>query len=181
MASLLEDDTVKEYAKLENYFPKIHEVMERYLGDVEHETRTKFARNLFSMATIAEVKKEDVVHEFMIYLRCLKNKYQLALITSAPEPSVKPILQKVDCLNLFDIIYKSPANKHPNKKELFEEFIEKEGDPLFYIGNSDKEITNCKKLGIKTISVEWVSPSRIKGDYNVLTIKEFKKIILINE
>ena len=129
MSVLLKDDSINEYAGLDDYFDKVHEVMERYLGDVDYETMVKFARNLFSMATITEVRKDDLVGDFADYLKGLKGKYRLALITSAPESSVEPILHKVGCSDLFDILYKSPMGRHPNKRELFEEFIKEHGKP----------------------------------------------------
>jgi len=174
---LLKDDSINEYAGLDNYFDKVHEVMERYLGNVDHETRVKFARNLFSMATIAEVTKDDLVEDFADYLRNLKDRYQLALITSAPEASVEPILQKMECSDLFDIFYKSPMEKHPNKREMFEEFVNEYGKPIFYIGNGDKDIISCKELGISSISVNWVSQGKIKGDYDIQKVSELKTII----
>lgn len=177
MSVLLKDDSIKEYADLENYFDKVHEVMELYLGNVNHETRVRFARNLFSMTTIAEVTKDDLVGDFADYLRGLKGKYRLALITSAPETSVEPILHKVGCSDLFDILYKSPMERHPNKRELFEEFIKEHGKPNYYVGNGDKDITSCKELGIPSISVNWVSQGEVKGDYDVNTVKELKEII----
>lgn len=177
MSILLKDDSINEYAILENYFDKVHEVMQRYLGDVSHETRVKFARNLFSMVTIAEITKDDLIKDFSDYLQNSKIKYQLALITSAPETSVEPILHKIGCSNLFDIIYKSPMEKHPNKRELFEEFIKLHGKPAYYIGNGDKDITSCKELGIPTISVNWVSQGKVKGDYDISTVQELQNII----
>ncbi len=177
MSILLKDDSINQYASLVNYFGKVHEVMQRYLGNVNHETRVKFARNLFSMATIAEVTKDDLVGDFANYLRELKVKYKLALITSAPEASVEPILHKVCCSDLFDILYKSPMGKHPNKRELFGEFIKKYGKPRYYIGDGDKDITSCKELGIPSISVNWVSQAEVKGDYDVQSIKELEAII----
>jgi len=47
MSILLKDSSVKSYAFIENYFGKVHEVMQRYLGDVPAETRIKFARLLY--------------------------------------------------------------------------------------------------------------------------------------
>ena len=41
------DKSINDYAGLENYFDKVHEVMKRYLGNVDGETRIVFARNLF--------------------------------------------------------------------------------------------------------------------------------------
>lgn len=179
MSILLKDKSINEYAGLENYFEKVHEVMKRYLGDVDQETRVVFARNLFSMVTVAEADKKDLVADFAQYLRKIKLKYRLALITTAPETSVEPILEKVGCADLLDILYKSPVKKHPNKKELFKEFLKEYGKPAFYIGNGDKDITSCKELGIPSISVNWVSQGQVKGDYDVKTVKELEKIIKI--
>ncbi|MBN1644998.1 HAD family hydrolase, partial [Candidatus Woesearchaeota archaeon] len=177
MAVLLKDDSINKYSALENYFDKVHEVMKKYLGNVSHETRVKFARMLYAMATVAEVKDKDLVKDFAAYLKTLKKKYRLALITSAPEDSVEPILDKLGIPDLFDILYKSPVSKHPDKKQLFKEFIKKHGKPKFYIGNGDKDIERCKKAGIKTISVNWVSKGKYKGDFDVDSVKEFKKIL----
>ncbi|MBW3011711.1 HAD hydrolase-like protein [Candidatus Woesearchaeota archaeon] len=177
MSVLLKDDSINEYAGLENYFDKVHEVMERYLGNVEHEARVRFARNLYAMVTVAEAKKDDLVADFEKYLRSIKGKYRLALITTAPESSVEPILEKVGCSDLFDVLYKSPMGRHPNKRELFEEFIAEYEKPVFYIGNGDKDITACKELGIKSISVSWVSESKIKGDFDIATVKELEEIL----
>lgn len=177
MSVLLNDKSINQYAGLENYFDKVHEVMKRYLGDVDQETRIVFARNLFSMVTVAEADKKDLVDDFARYLRKIKPKYRLALITTAPETSVEPILEKVGCGNLFDILYRSPVKKQPNKKEMFQEFVKEHGKPVFYIGNGDKDITSCKELGIPSISVNWVSQGQVKGDYDVKTVKELEKII----
>lgn len=177
MAFLLKDKSIKEYAGLEDYFGKVHEVMARLLGNVESEARISFARHLFSMLTVAEVQQKDLISDFVVFLRKIKGKYSLALITSAPDSSVEPILRKLSCSDLFDIVYKSPAGKHPNKKELFVEFIQKFGKPIFYIGNGDKDIESCRELGIPTISVSWVSKGEIKGDYDIKNVKQLGKIV----
>ena len=103
--------------------------MDRYLGNVDHKTRVHFARNLYAMATVAEATQDDLVKEFATYLRKIKDKYTLALITSAPEEAVAPILEKVGCGDLFDIVYKSPMDRHPDKRELFKGFIDNHGKP----------------------------------------------------
>lgn len=177
MAILLDDPSINEYACREDYFDKVHEVMERYLGDIPHESRVFFARNLYAMAVVEESKKSDLVAEFAAYLRKIKKRFTLALITSAPEASVDPILKKTGCTNLFDIVCKSPMHRHPDKKILFKEFIEKYEKPLFYIGNGDKDIANAKELGIKTISVNWVSEGNEKGDFDIKTVEELKEIL----
>lgn len=177
MSILLKDKSINDYAGLENYFDKVDKIMKRYLGDVDSEHRIIFARNLFSMATVAEAETKDLVDDFVRYLQKIKKKYRLALITTAPETSVDPILEKVGCADLFDIIYKSPVKRYPNKKELFQQCIEEYGKPLFYIGNGDKDIISCKELGIPSISVAWVSSGKVKGDYDINKVKELEKII----
>lgn len=180
MSVLLEDRSIAEYSTIKgDYFPKVHEVMKKYLGEVSKEARTLFARNLYAMTTVAEVKSEDVVSEFVILLRKLTEKYTLALITTVPEGSTKPILEKIGCFDLFDIVYESSMEKHPNKKDLFEEFIKKHNMPEFYIGDGDENMLICKELGMSTISVNWVSKAKHKGDYNIDTVQELKEILTI--
>lgn len=177
MSDLLDNSSYKNFAFEKEWFLKVDKLMDEYLGDVNAETKIKFARELYAMATIAEVKKEDLVEEFAGYLRNIRDKYSLALITTAPEPAVEPILQKVGCKDLFDIIKKSPVGKKPSKKELLEEFVKEHGKPKFYIGNGDNDIKNCRELGIPTISVSWVNRGEFMGDYNIDSVKELDNIL----
>jgi len=177
MADLLNDQSINNYAGLENYFPQVDIVMKRYLGDIDKKARTTFARQIYALITIAETKSADLVSEFAKYLRKIKSQYSLALVTSAPEAAVEPILQKVGCLDLFDYVYKSPVNKRPSKKELLQEFIEKHGKPKFYIGHGDKDILSCKELGILSITVNWVSKGEHHGDYQADTVKNLEKLL----
>ena len=67
--------------------------------------------------------------------------------------------------------------RHPNKRELFENFIKEHGKPAYYIGMGDKDITSCNELGIPAISVSWISKGKVKGDYDIANIRQLKKII----
>lgn len=176
-SDLLNDESIKEYAFTPNYFEKVTEIMTKYLGDVGGRTKNHFARELFSMIAVANTKESDVFSAFVTYLREIKGKYRLALITSSPASSVDPILQKVGCADLFDLVYKSPAEKHPSKEELFKEFIEKEGKPELYIGCGDKDLGKIKDLGIKTIAVTWVKKGEVEVDHVVNEVNELKEIL----
>ena len=177
MSVLLNDPSINNHAGKENYFEKVDEVMTLYLGNVNSETKTKFARQLFSMTLIAEIKKEDLSQEFVEYLQGLKEKYKIALVTSAPSTSVEPILNKLGISDLFDVIIKSEENKRPKKQELIKEFIKKHKTPLFYVGFGDKDLEFCKDLNIKTVSVNWFTESKNKGDFNVNEVSELKNIL----
>lgn len=177
MSILLNDPLILEYAKLENYFPKVREVMKRYLGDINAGQGVFFARTLYAMATVAEVSEDDVIRDFADWLDRKKPKYGLASITTTPQHAVVPILRKVNCADLFHIIYSSPEEKEPSKEQLFKEFIDRHGNPKFYIGRGDNDLLVCKRLGVPTISVSWVSAGPYKGDYNANTVAELEKIV----
>ncbi len=177
MAFKLKDPSIKKYSKLKNYFPKIHEIMKRFLGKVSKEKRLEYMRNLYAELVIAEVKKKDVIDDFLEYLISIKKKYRLVLISTTPGVSIAPIIKKIGCSNLFYLIYKSPSNKEPNKREMFKSFIKKYGKIKFYIGDGDEHIKICKELKIPCISVNWVDKARFKGDYNIKTVGELDKIL----
>lgn len=176
MSILLKDPSINKYANTENYFEKVHEIMHRYLGDVSEKTRIKFARNLYSLSLISEIQKEDLSTDFVEFLNKLKNKYEIALITSAPNSSVSPILEKLKLNELFSTIIKSEDDTKPNKEELLNNFLKKEKN-CTYIGLGDKHLLFCKNQGIKTISVNWNAKSTNKGDFDVNTVNELKNIL----
>tara|TARA_Y100000310_G_scaffold340233_1_gene435302 strand:+ start:250 stop:714 length:465 start_codon:yes stop_codon:yes gene_type:complete len=151
--------------------------MKRYIGDVSKEDRTKFARTIYAMVTVACVKQEDLCVEFKEFLE----GRELALITTAPADSVEPILVKLNCENLFKIVYKSETAAEPDKKELFKAFIAKHGKPEYYIGDGDKNLAVAKELDIKTISVNWVKKAEIKGDFDVQSVSELKDVLSQSE
>jgi phosphoglycolate phosphatase-like HAD superfamily hydrolase len=172
---LLEDDSINDWAFKENYFEGIHQVMKRYLGSADKEAQTVFARQVFSMVLVAEVQKSDLIEEFAEYLRSIKDRYTLALVTSAPEGSIDFVLKKVHCEDLFHIIYSSLDKNYPNKQSLMNDFIEKYERPLYYIGEGDKDLGAMKDLDITAISVNWVSKARFKGEHNIQEVDELKQ------
>ena len=177
MAELLRDQTINEHAFKEYYFKYVHEVMLKYLGDIDEASRNAFARNIYAMGIVEAVKKWDLIDEFAEHLRTLKKKYHIVLVTSAPALAVDAILEKVHCSDIFDIIIKSPMEKQPDKKEFFEELIKKYGKPEFYIGKGDKDIKTCKGLGIKTITVNWAGQGTEKGNFDIQKPEELDKIL----
>ena len=176
-SELLKDSSLKRYGTLKDYFPKVEEIMQRYLGDIAAEDKIRFARDVFAMVMVAEARQDDLVMDFADYLKSIKKSHALALITTAPEGSARPILEKLGCNELFDMIDESPLTHKPDKKKMFKEFMRKYGKPEFYIGDGDEHITACKELEIRTISVNWVSKARIKGDHDIKSVKELAKII----
>lgn len=176
-ADLLQDESIKEHANDPDYFNHVKNVMQRYLGDVVQETLMQYARLTYGMLTVAAVREEDLVKPFAAFLRKIKSQYTLALVTTAPQGTTRPILQKVGCGDLFDILEESSARKEPDKEAALATFITHYGKPCFYIGAGDKDIETCKKLGIKTITVQWVKQADIKGDYDVKSVDALEQIL----
>lgn len=174
---LLEDDAVKNFDTSTDYFTDVKKVMNRFLPDVSLDIQILFARNMFGMLTLAQVKKSDIIIDFVSYLSSLKKKYRLALITTTPQSAINPILERLGLDDIFDFIYASPMSSTPDKKMMFTYFIHKYGKPAFYIGDGDEHITLAKECNIPTISVNWVSKAKIKGDHDVKTVEELKKIV----
>lgn len=177
MAELIRDHTILELSFKEDYFSDIQKIMKKYLGDIDIKTRNAFARNIYSMMIVESIKKWDLVDDFAEYLRSIKKKFAIVLITSAPTLAINGILEKINCKDLFDVVSASPMEEVPSKKELIELFIKKHGKPLFYIGQGDKDILTCKELGIKTIVVDWNNPPTNKGNFEAHNIEELGKII----
>ncbi|MAF37023.1 hypothetical protein CL622_07960 [archaeon] len=186
MSSVLGDPAVQNYADLEgDYFPHVFKVMEQYTGlqIKEHkELLTHFARTLFQMSYIGQafqMKDKLLYTPFATYLRKLKEKYTLALITTAPEDAVMPLLGMVDCLDLFSIVYKGPIGKKSDKTILLKQFIKEHGKPICYIGNEDGDVQACLKTNVKSILVNWNNTEleNVEPDYTVCNVEELNGVI----
>ncbi len=177
MGELIRDYSINELAFKEDYFSDVQEIMKKYLGDIDIKTRNAFARNIYSMMVVESIKKWDLVEDFAEYLKSMKKRFVIVLITSAPTAAINGILEKINCKDLFDIVSASPMEEVPSKKELIELFIKKHGKPLFYIGQGDKDILTCKELGIKTIVVDWNNPAVNKGNFEAHNVEELGKIV----
>ena len=177
MAELLRDQSINDFAFKQDYVTHVNDVMKKYLGDIDENSRTIFARNIYAMGIVEAVKKWDLIEEFAEYLRKIKKKYHIALITTAPALAVDPVLEKIHCKDIFDIIIKGSMEKQPNKKDLLEEFIRKHAKPEFYIGRGDKDIKVCKDFGIRTISVNWAGTGEFKGNFDVNKVGEIDVIL----
>jgi FMN phosphatase YigB (HAD superfamily) len=174
---LLGDDSIKDLAFKSSTFESYHDILHSYLRVSDKETQTIFANQSYGMILLAEITSHDLIKEFAEYLRTLKDRYTLALITTAPEVGIIPILNKLHCADIFDITFASAPNHHPDKNSLFIDFMTKYEKPLFYIGLGDKDLGGLKDLDINTISVNWVSRGTFRGDYEAENIDELKQLL----
>ena len=192
MGHLLNKPEIEKIAGKEDYFEELYSIMQEYTGlqnnsPENKEILNRWARTLFAFFSIGhanKLKQELVFKEFADYLNTLKNHYQLALITTQPQDTIKPILSAVGYENLFDYIYESGFYEKPDKSKSLERFVNENGKPLFYIGNSKEDVDACKKLNIPSIIVRWDKSDlqveyrkKSEGDYIVENVEELKQII----
>ncbi len=163
MGMLLGDSSVESLAGKRDYFPDVLNVMQRLTGlnlndSMNKDALVKYARNLYQMIYLAEIRKEgknSLFPDVLDMIIDLKQKCRVALITTAPEDMVLPALEILGIKKLFDYIYRSPINKEPSKYDLLNKFTSDVGKPSLYIGNEKKDAEACKMLGIKFGLAKW--------------------------
>jgi len=191
MAIILGDDSINGKSGSKDYVPDVLDVMQRLTGldkkdSTDRSMMIKYARNLYQMIYLAELKKEGpaaLAPGMLDLLIDLKQKCMLALITTAPEDMVLPALNILKIKNIFDYVYRSPLDKEPSKTDLMRKFIKEVGKPALYIGNEKADGEACRELGIKFALAKWgkhdedanelakfnlSEPAQLKGVINLL-------------
>ena len=188
MAFLLDDDAVAELVKDRDYFPHVMTVMERLTGLDQKDSfdmglMVQYARNLYQMLYLAELKKEGkdaFVPEMLDMIIDLKQRCRIALITTAPEGMVLPALDIVGIKDLFDYVYRGPLNREPSKLEMLGKFIKDVGKPALYVGNEKRDADACKELGVKFALAKWGKHDEEAGEtaqFNLTSPKQLKGVI----
>ena len=188
MSYLLRDPKVKKLASKKDYFKDVYRLMEKYTGlkkerNIDKEVMTKFARNLFQFSMLGAInrdKKKILVKELISFLKPLKSKYDLALITTTPGDIVIPILEILGIDTLFHYVYKSPIHLEPDKKQLLNDFVKTNGKPIFYIGDSVGDMDAANSLGIPSILAEWAKYEKYAEKlckFKVKSVKGLKKLL----
>lgn len=192
MANLLKDKSILAYAKEKDYFPHVYKIMERFTGldskkEEDKKLMKKFARNLFQMSYFAaanKIKDWLLFQDYANYLRELKQKYRLVLVTTSPEDTISPILHLVKCEDIFDEIIKSPLTEEPNKEKLLKQLLERQDNLKVYLGNSLEDGQACRKLRIPFILAMWdnadYSEAKRLADFTAGSVEELREIIKEN-
>jgi phosphoglycolate phosphatase-like HAD superfamily hydrolase len=191
MGIILNDKSIAEKAGTKDYVPDVLGVMEKLTGldkndSTDRSMMIKYARNLYQMMYLAELKKEgpaSLAPGILDLLIDLKQRCMLALITTAPEDMVLPALNILKIKSIFDYVYRSPLDKEPSKQDLMRKFIKEVGKPALYIGNEKADGEACRELGIKFALAKWckhdedaeslakfnlTEPAQLKGVINLL-------------
>lgn len=132
-------------------------------------------------AYAAEVKPIEGVKEVLEYLH--KKGYRLNIISSNSLHNIHTFL-KANELDLFDNIQSSKGlfGKHITIGKLISKLRVKK-EQVIYIGDEQRDVEACKKIGIKVISVLWGFDSlelieKAKPDFIVSVPNEIVEIIM---
>jgi phosphoglycolate phosphatase-like HAD superfamily hydrolase len=188
MSILLGDESVNALVGKKDYFPDVLNVMERLTGldqkdGFDKGVMVKYARNLYQMVYLAELKKEGkdaFVPEMLDMIIDLKQNCRIALITTAPEDMVLPALEIMKIKKLFDYIYRGPLDREPSKTEMLAKFIKDVGKPALYVGNEMGDAEACKELGVKFALATWAKHDEEAGklaNFNLTSPKQLKGVL----
>lgn len=136
------------------YFIGVNEAMEKILPNATKEERTKKAREWYQEDVIyyISIHPEIINHKLANSLTELKDKFRLALITTNTKEYINEILKISNLEGIYDIICASPSEEEPDKQRIFKKFVEKYGEPKYYIASRNKEAFEaCKKMGLTCI------------------------------
>jgi hypothetical protein len=163
-AKKLNKPEIVEYAKKENWFDYVDQVMALAEPKLDGTLRTIVARERY-FKIVCDLGCDDPVFEnkeIISYLKSIKEKFSIGLITTTPQKIIEKIQGIFKIENLFDFAEYSKLEEKDNKIVIFERFIENNGQPIIYFGSARKEVIGfCKKNKISFVS----------------SIKELKKII----
>jgi phosphoglycolate phosphatase-like HAD superfamily hydrolase len=176
----LKDPSVADYAKSEQYFQYVDDIMKRLYPKMSEHERTITARERFFDAVCEYIvhNPQLVNNDVAEYLSSLKQKYRLALITTNTCKSLEKILSLPGLKGLFDIAESSRVDEKDDKAAVFDRFIQKNGKPYLYIGGERKDSYEyCQKNKIQPIFANFEGADDLDNILNVHSLTELKERI----
>jgi len=173
--NLLQKDPDEEKKR---YFDFVDKVMKELYPYLSEEERTKKARESFFDATLKYIKQNpNVLNKGVIrYFKSIKDKINLALITTNIQSALEKILKASRLEKLFDLIETSTPEEKDIKEIAFDRFIKKYDKPLIYIGSDKKDsFVYCNKNNIPCIFANFENKEEIIGVESAHNLKELKE------
>lgn len=180
---LTKDKSLGKWKGHPEYFKGVNEAMEKILPNASKEERTKTARDWYQEDVVyyLSLHPEIVNRKLAEILNKLKKKFTLALITTNTKEYIREIIKTANLEDIYDIIYASSSEEEPDKKKIFREFIEKYGEPKYYVASRSKEaFEELIKIGAFCI---YFAPDEINPELKEIaskTITEYSELENIN-
>ena len=155
MKELAEKSGIKEISKSTNdpnYFKKVEEAIAVMYPELTPEERIKKRRRIYLSRVIDNIKESGPEIETINYLKTIRNKYRLALVTSVTDEATKDILRILNLENFFDFVLTTDQTEKDDKGIVINKMIKTIGKPEFYLTTSNREEKLCQNLGINVVS-----------------------------
>ncbi|MEM3400378.1 MAG: HAD-IA family hydrolase [Candidatus Micrarchaeia archaeon] len=123
-------------------------------------------------------------------LEVLKKKYKLGVITDAPCAKAKERLKLLGLLHMFDVIvtFRRGSMKKPHPLPFLRalELLHCKPNEVVMVGDSlPRDIAGAKRVGMIAVyakygedrEIKWETPTNVKADFEILSIKELPKIL----
>lgn len=169
------DKTLEKWIPKKDYFKGVDQAMAQIMPQGSDKQRTLQARHWYQEGVVEYIAKHpQVVYNIVANnLKKLKSRYTLALVTVNTREYIQQILEAAGLEDLYDIIFATSALEKPDKAELFRKFVEKYGQPKYYIAARSKEaFEECLKLGSLCIYAAWDEFDQEIADIAKQTIKK---------
>jgi len=139
----------------DNYFEIVEKSIEKTWPDLTEEERIKKRREIYFERVLNLLKKDfDIKQEILDYFKSLKEKYQLAIVTTNNKKMTEEVLGLLGAGELFDIIEFSKDEEKDDKLAVLKRLIENHGKPAVLIENKEKLKVFCEQESIKHISFD---------------------------
>lgn len=126
--------------------------------------------------------KQKIEKEILETLKKLKKNYELHIISSNKESTLKEFFEKNDLQNLFDSIlgYETCKKKDVKFKMLLEKYSLKKKEVIF-VSDTTGDVLEARKIGIKTIAVDFGfhEKERLKKVRPLKIISKFSDLIKV--
>jgi FMN phosphatase YigB (HAD superfamily) len=173
---LTKDKSLSKWKSHPDYFIGVNEAMEKIMPNASEKERTRQAREWYQEDVVRyiEIHPETVNRKLENWLKRLKKKFTLALITTNTKEYISQILKATNLEGIYDIVYASSLEKEPSKQKIFIEFKKKYGQPMYYIASRSKEgFEECRRIGSVCV---YFAPDEIDPEIKAIATKTLTKI-----
>lgn len=160
----LEIDGVVEDIGLKSTRDVVRRSVEKSWPDLSESERIAKRREIYFDRVFGEIGEGDVNGDVVKYLRGIKDRYELVLVTTNNASITDKILIKIGCEDLFDEVFVSEDDELLNKWKVVDKVIGKNSKIDLMVDGSDKGDEEYEVRGIRHLRFEGLDGLRRELD-----------------
>lgn len=155
LANLSGMQELKDKKDSSDYFVYVKKALERVYHDLSMEKAITKRRNQYCRRVVDMVNENPgfIRNDVVRFLRDIKEKYRLVIVTSFLEKYVVKILEDAEIDDIFEFVSASKEEEEDDKEIVFGRLIAEFGLPEKLIGSAKTEKI-CDKFGIELIEFD---------------------------